>query len=188
MVALCSATLTPCSSFLLQQQEQWCWDARTWLGWMVKPGFPTAMGASLPYLCFSLGSCSLAKPSSFPCPGFCLCAVHTWLRGVSVTSVHLHPGFAALRLPGPSWALGKRGACGALSASCSEQGQGSPAWAGGGPGAVCPVTGPGRAQLPRAVGRGVAAQHPRAARQTGRKKEGSRSAVLQHGGLGEILG
>lgn len=41
---------------------------------------------------------------------------------------------------------------------------------------------------PGAVGRGVSALRLRAAQQTGRKKEGSRSAMLQHRGLGEILG
>lgn len=49
MVALCSATLAPCSPFLLQQQEQWCWDARAWLGWMVKAGSsPQQRGSHCP--------------------------------------------------------------------------------------------------------------------------------------------
>lgn len=39
--------------------------------------FPTATGVSLPLPRFSLGSFSLAKPSSFPWPRFCLCVGHT---------------------------------------------------------------------------------------------------------------
>lgn len=89
--------------------------------------FPTGTEASLSYLCFSLGSCSLAKPSSFPCPCFSPCVGHTWLRGASVTSVHLHPGLAALQLLlGPSWALGKRGARSAPHSLCCEEGTAEP--------------------------------------------------------------
>lgn len=143
--------------------------------------FLTAPEASLPYLCFSLGRFSLAKPSSFPWPRFCLCVGHTWLRGASVTSVHLHPALTALHVLDSSWALGKGGTRGSLQ--CARDSAAS-VWPGGGPGAVS-VTGLGLCPAPPGLWAGVAALRPCAARQEGRQRE---AEVLQHGGLGEILG
>lgn len=130
--------------------------------------FPTATGVSLPYLCFSLGSFSLAKPSSFPWPRFCLCVGHTWLRSASVTSL---PSTLDSLPCSSFWAQvglwGKEVPVG----SCREEGTvlPLPGWACR---AVCPVT----------------ALRPRAAQQEGRGREAEVLCCCAGAIFGEILG
>lgn len=106
MVAL-SMCLTPCSPFLLQQQEQWCWDAGTWLGWMVRQGLPhrnrglTALSLLL-FVQLQLGKAQqLPLPSVLP-----VCWAHLAER----CFCHLQFTSTLQLLLGSSWALGKRGA------------------------------------------------------------------------------
>lgn len=94
--------------------------------------FPTATGASLPYLCFSLGICSLAEPSSFPWPRFCLCVGHTWLSPQFTCALDSLPCsflWARAGLWGREMAVG----------SCSEEGT------------VEPLPGPAVAPVPCAL-------------------------------------
>lgn len=118
MVAL-SMCLTPCSPFLLQQQEQWCWDAGTWLGWMVRQGLPhrnrglTALSLLL-FVQLQLGKAQqLPLPSVLP-----VCWAHLAERC-----------FCHLSSPPPCssfWARaglwGKEVPVVHLTASCSEEG------------------------------------------------------------------
>lgn len=182
MVALCSATLAPCSPFLLQQQEQWCWDARAWLGWMVKAGSsPQQRGSHCPCPDSPWAASAWQSPAASPglgsacvlgTPERCLCHLSSpppWTRcPADHSGLELGSGDKrCLWVPAVrkgQWSLCQARRCPRVPCDRARLCPAPPGlWAEGGSAPTCCTT--------------------------GRKAEGSRSAVQQHGGLGgEILG